>query len=94
MPPAELRGPSLTRDLACGLDPPFCFSTPSFSFEEVTLFQPDFVSCSFHALARIVSDAAANNAQEGAVFRAAWKWGTAELPHMQFLPEILRVRSR
>ncbi|GAX77190.1 hypothetical protein CEUSTIGMA_g4636.t1 [Chlamydomonas eustigma] len=61
------------------------------NFEEVTLEQFDFLAASFQTLARVLSDAASHQGDEGLVFKAAWRWGTAEIVNMQHLPEILRA---
>ena len=76
------------------LTPPFRTRLPSpRSFEEVTLDHEDYLRSNFQTLARILADASSHQADETVVCKAAWRWGTAELEHMQFLPEILKVRG-
>jgi hypothetical protein len=58
---------------------------------DVTLNQEDFLSCSFQTFARILTDASSRQiVDDAALFRASWKWGTAEISHMMHLPEILQ----
>ncbi|KAG1660366.1 hypothetical protein FOA52_012659 [Chlamydomonas sp. UWO 241] len=70
-----------------------CLSVIRANFEDVTLRQTDFLTCSFQTLAHILTDATSNQADEASVFRAAWRWGIAQLSHMQYLPEILKTHT-
>ncbi len=57
---------------------------------QVTLEGEDFLHTSFQTLARVLTEAGSERG-EAALFRAAWRWGTAEIVHMQYLPEIIAV---